>query len=107
LSQENIAKRVIDEAATIKITPHILDAYAMAAMPARYAVERRLWGEAAALTQPQQRDFAWDRFPHAEAALVFARALGAARNAPTWSRRIARVNGKSTGSQKSETIVRW
>src|SRR5499433_431380 len=78
--QDVAAKRVIDEAATIKIIPHILDAYAMAAMPARYAVERRRWGEAAALTLPQQRDFAWDRFPHAEAALVFARALGAARN---------------------------
>jgi tetratricopeptide (TPR) repeat protein len=52
----------------------------MAAMPARYAVERRRWGEAAVLTLPQQRDFAWSLFPHAEAALVFARAVGAARN---------------------------
>ena len=74
------AKRVVDEAATIKIVPHILDAYAMAAMPARYAVERQRWGEAAALTLPQQREFAWSLFPHAEAALVFARALGAARS---------------------------
>ena len=37
-------------------------------------------GEAAALTLPQQREFAWSLFPHAEAALVFARALGAARS---------------------------
>src|SRR5262245_36140791 len=78
--QDVEAKRVIDEAATIKITPHILDAYSMAAMPARYAVERRRWDEAAALTLPQEREFAWSLFPHAEAALVFARALGAARN---------------------------
>jgi tetratricopeptide (TPR) repeat protein len=78
--QDVEAKRVIDEAATIKIIPHILDAYAIAAMPARYAVERRRWDEAAALTLPQEREFAWSLFPHAEAALVFARALGAARN---------------------------
>src|SRR5262245_46850241 len=78
--QDVEAKRVIDEAAIVKIIPHILDAYAMAAMPARYAVERRRWDEAAALTLPQEREFAWSLFPHAEAALVFARALGAARN---------------------------
>jgi tetratricopeptide (TPR) repeat protein len=77
--QDMAAKRVIDEAATLKIIPHILDAYAMAAMPARYAVERQRWGEAAALSLPQQREFEWSLFPHAEAALVFGRALGAAR----------------------------
>jgi tetratricopeptide (TPR) repeat protein len=78
--QDIAAKRVIDEAAIIKIIPHLLDAYAMAAMPARYAVERQRWGEAEALTLPQQNEFAWSLFPHAEAVLVFARALGAARN---------------------------
>jgi cytochrome b561/tetratricopeptide (TPR) repeat protein len=78
--QDASAKRVVDEAATIKIIPHILDAHAIAAMPARYAVERRRWDEAAALTLPQLRDFPWDGFPHAEAVLVFARALGAARS---------------------------
>src|SRR5262244_383117 len=78
--QDLAAKRVIDDSATIKIIPHLLDAYAMAAMPARYALERERWDEAAALTLPQQREFAWSLFPHAEAALVFARALGEARN---------------------------
>lgn len=77
--QDVAAKHVIDEAATINIIPHILDAYAMAAMPTRYAVERHRWDEAAALALPQQREFAWDLFPHAEATLVFGRALGAAR----------------------------
>ena len=77
--QDIAAKRVVDEGATIKIIPHLLDAYAMAAMPTRYAVERHRWDEAAALTLPQQREFAWGLFPHAEAALVFGRALGEAR----------------------------
>jgi tetratricopeptide (TPR) repeat protein len=77
--QDAAAKRIVDEAATITILPHILDAYAMAAMPARYAIERRRWSEAASLTPPQS-EFAWSLFPHAEATLVFARALGAARS---------------------------
>jgi len=77
--QDAAAKRIVDEAATITILPHILDAYAMAAMPTRYAIERRRWSEAASLTLPQS-GFAWSRFPHAEATLVFARALGAARS---------------------------
>ena len=77
--QDAAAKRIVDEAARITILPHILDAYAMAAMPARYAIERRRWSEAASLTLPQT-EFAWSHFPHAEATLVFARALGAARS---------------------------
>jgi predicted Zn-dependent protease len=77
-SQDGAARRVLDEARTIKIAQHLLDAYAMAAMPARFAIERRRWDEAAALTL-RGSDFDWSLFPHAEAALVFARALGAAR----------------------------
>src|SRR4029434_4324704 len=64
----------------IKIIPHLLDAYAVAAMPARYALERQRGDEPAPLPLPQQREFDWSLFPHAEAVLVFARALGAARN---------------------------
>ena len=77
--QDAAARRIVFDAATTTIVPHILDAYAMAAMPARYVVERRSWNEAASLTLPQS-DFAWSLFPHAEATLVFARALGAARS---------------------------
>ena len=47
-------------------------------MPARYAVERRHWDEAAAITLPR-RDYPWRQYPQAEAELVFVHALGAAR----------------------------
>jgi hypothetical protein len=47
--------------------------FAMAAIPARYALERGAWAEAAALT-PRASDY-----PHTEAMTYFARALGAAR----------------------------
>ena len=77
--QDAAARHVVDQATTMTILPHILDAYAVAAMPARYAIERRRWSEAASLTLPHS-EFAWNLFPHAEATLVFARALGAARS---------------------------
>lgn len=53
-------------------------AYAVAAVLARYSIERREWKEAAALTVPQNAD--WTRFPWAEANIHFAVALGAARS---------------------------
>jgi hypothetical protein len=53
-------------------------AYAIAAVPSRYALERRQWKEAAALTVPKTISFA--AFPYAEAMIHFARAVGAARS---------------------------
>jgi hypothetical protein len=47
--------------------------FALAAIPARYALERRAWAEAAALEPTPSA------FPHTEAMTHFARALGAAR----------------------------
>ena len=61
-------------------------AYAFTAIPARYALERRRWSEAAALTL-RPSDFPWDRFPWAEANIIFARAIGAARSGDTTSAR--------------------
>lgn len=55
----------------------ITAAYALAAIPARYALERGQWEEAATLSV-RPADFPWDRFPHAEAITHFARAMGAA-----------------------------
>lgn len=54
-------------------------AYALAAIPARYSIERRQWTEAAALKVPAA-EFPWTRFSYAEAILFFARSLGASRS---------------------------
>lgn len=80
-SQDAAAKRVLEEAGAIrKVTPeHFVTGYALAAIPARYTLERRRWADAASLAL-QPTDFPWDRFPQSEAVLVFARALGAARS---------------------------
>ena len=54
-------------------------AYAYAAIPARYAVERGEWSEAAKL-EVLPTDFPWQQFPWCEAITHFARGLGAARS---------------------------
>jgi hypothetical protein len=53
-------------------------AYAIGAVPGRYALERRQWKEAAALTVP--KIVVWEKVPYAEANVHFARGIGAARS---------------------------
>ncbi|MGQ0751396.1 MAG: hypothetical protein ACT4PS_12740 [Betaproteobacteria bacterium] len=56
-------------------------AYASAAMPARYALERGDWASAARIAlHPARESFAWNNFPEAEAVNAFARGVGAARS---------------------------
>ena len=77
--QDGDAKQVVEELQSFGRAkgPNLPMAYAIAAIPARYAVERRNWSEAAALTPPPM-PFPWERFPWAEAMISFTRALGAA-----------------------------
>jgi len=51
-------------------------AYAFAAIPARYALERKMWKEAAALSL-YPNSFPWEKFPWQESIIHFARSLGA------------------------------
>ena len=53
-------------------------AYAIGAVPARFALERREWKEAAALTVPAVID--WTKVPYAEGNIHFARGIGGARS---------------------------
>jgi len=81
LAQDKAARQLVDEAGAIRKlnVENFVAAYAFAAMPARYVLERADWAGAAklSLTPP---DLAWNKFPQAEAILVFARGLGAARS---------------------------
>jgi len=78
--QDQEAKRVADEVGAMrKAQPEsFVAAYAFAAIPARMALERRQWSEAASLTA-SPREFPWSQYAWAEAITSFARALGAAR----------------------------
>ena len=79
-AQDVKAKAVVDELLSFRKTDgsNLPMAYAVAAIPVRYALERRDWNAAAALTEPTI-GFQLDKFPWAEAMVSFARALGKAQ----------------------------
>lgn len=78
-AQDNKAKEIVDFAATVRKTNPELEfsaAYALAAIPARYALERSDWKSAAALKIPNLPH--WSTFPFMEALIEYAHALGRA-----------------------------
>jgi tetratricopeptide (TPR) repeat protein len=79
--QDVEARRVVEEAASVsKFDQNVVQvAYALAAIPARYALERRRWAAAASL-EVRPAGFPWSQFQYAEAITYFAKALGAARS---------------------------
>lgn len=79
-AQDKAAGQLLGEVEAIRKVnvENFVAAYAFAAIPARFALERGDWKQAAAL-KLSPGDLAWDKFPQAEAILVFARGLGAAR----------------------------
>jgi tetratricopeptide (TPR) repeat protein len=75
LARDSDARRVVEELPGVRSTEQALRTpYALAAIPARFAIERGAWKEALQL-QPQAT-----RFPYIVAFTRFARALGAARS---------------------------
>jgi len=80
-AQDGPAKAVVEELSTFRRNNNSSDlavAYAVAAIPVRYALERRDWQAAAALSAPAV-GFPLEHFPWAEAIIAFSRALGDAR----------------------------
>jgi hypothetical protein len=82
--QDLNARGVLDELNGITRTQPVnfKVAYAFAAVPARYALERRDWPAAAHL-ELRPADFPWGEFPYGAAITHFARAIGAARSGDT------------------------
>ena len=78
--QDAKARQVADRVAAVTSldVPQFAAGYALAAVPARHALERRAWKEAAALSL-QPATFPWAKYPYAKAIVHFARAVGAAR----------------------------
>src|SRR5204863_1412265 len=77
--EDNKAKEIVDFAATVRKTNPEMEfsaAYALAAIPARYALERNDWAGAAALAIPSVPH--WSSFPFMEALIEYAHALGRA-----------------------------
>lgn len=80
LGQDAKAKQVVDELLSYRQSApaNLPTAYAVAAIPVRYALERRDWKAAAALTPPAI-GFPLERFAWGEAMIAYARALGTAQ----------------------------
>jgi hypothetical protein len=91
LAQERAAGRVSEQVRKVqKPEVNFAAAYALAAVPARYALERGAWKEAAGveLYPPKESWDAWLRFPHAEAVNAYARGIGAARTGDAAAARV-------------------
>ena len=78
--QDAKAQELVDSVARVTSfdIPQFAAAYALAAVPARHALERHAWKEATALTA-QPATFPWAKYPYAKAIVHFARAVGGAR----------------------------
>ena len=78
--QDAKARELVDNVAKVTSfdVPQFAAGYALAAVPARNALERRAWKEAAALTA-QPATFPWAKYPYAKAIVDFARGVGGAR----------------------------
>jgi tetratricopeptide (TPR) repeat protein len=80
LAKDGEARAVVDEVRRLdKIdSEQFAAAFAFAAIPARYALERRQWAEAVELPL-HPASLSWAKFPQAESIHWFARGLAAAR----------------------------
>jgi len=81
IGQDAKAKQLADQVAKVASLdlPQFSAGYALAAIPARYALERKAWKEAAGLSV-QPGFFPWAKYPYAEAITYFAQSVGAARS---------------------------
>jgi len=77
--QDAKAGAIVDSVARVASldAPAFQAGYALAAIPARYALERRDWKAATALTA-RPANYPWEKYPYDDAILQLARAMGAA-----------------------------
>jgi hypothetical protein len=80
-ARDKDARAVLDETLSIADSEpkDLTGAFAFSAIPARYALERGRFDEAAKL-EIHPASYPWKNFPYAEAIVVFARAIGQARS---------------------------
>lgn len=85
--------------------PHqgtFISAFHVAAMPARYGVERRAWAEAARIPVRQHDYLSWDRFWWPEAMSWFAKGLGAVHTGDLAAARAAEQRMQTLRDQAGE-----
>jgi len=89
--------------ATAALEPTFKTAFHLASTPARYALERHAWDEAARLVPREPATLPWDRFAWPEAISQFARGLGAAHEGDRAAARaaVARVADLEAATDRS------
>ncbi len=85
----------------------LASAYAFAAVPARIALERQRWADAAALEARVPAWYPWESAPAVEAITQFARALGAARSHDDALARSALQRLESLRDRAAASNVYW
>jgi tetratricopeptide (TPR) repeat protein len=102
LARDGEARKVLEESSRVSGTnpARFVAPYALAAMPARIALERGAWREAAQL-QPQP-----SRYPFTEAITYSARAIGAARSgdAEAAARELAEIEKRAEALKAAKNI---
>jgi len=105
VGDEAKARAALEETAraTTFDEPNFAAGYALVAIPARWALERRDWKAAAAL-EPPGATMPWAQYPHIPAITSFARAVGAARSGQLGRAReaLAEIQRIHAGLVKSE-----
>ena len=107
LGRDREARGVLEEIAGLNKldVEHFAAAFAFAAIPARYALERRQWADAAKLSF-HPTELSWDNYPMAESITWFARGIGAARSGDAASarkdlERIAAIRDRLTAAKNT------
>jgi hypothetical protein len=110
LAQDKAAAEIQAHAARVASKPDgLAGAYAYAAMPARLALERGAWAEAAKLPlDPAADAYPWKKYPQAEAVNAFARGVGAALSGDAAAARVEVVRLQSLrDTAKERKIAYW
>lgn len=103
------AKEVLDTIRSLKmpVQVHLASAYALAAIPARFYLERQQWADAAALEPGLAGNFPWNQFPAMDAITHFARALGAVRSGNKSVAREALNQLKALQDKSAQNSEQW
>jgi Tfp pilus assembly protein PilF len=90
MGRDDAARAVLARARQVeKPADNFVVAFGMAAIPARLALERAQWSEAAKVELYPARDaYPWEKHPHAEAINAYARGIGAAHSKDVASARV-------------------
>lgn len=81
IGDDESARRVAQRAAGVRrVNDVAMQVYGLVSIPARFALERRQWAEAAALELPANQDVDWAALPHVAAITAYAKAVGAAKS---------------------------